>query len=317
MKTIGILTSGGDAPGMNAVIRAIVKVSNNYGIETFGIKRGYTGLLNEEIKKIGEFDVDYISEAGGTILKTSRCPEFTTVEGRMKAIENLKKYNIDAVIVIGGDGSFQGANKLHELGVKVIGIPGTIDNDLEYTDYCIGFDTTLNTVLECISKIKDTDASHEKPTIVEVMGRYCGDLALYSAMAGGGDIISTPERKLSFEEIAQKLKKNIEKGKQDSIIIITERMYNIEDLQRYLEETLNIGVRNTVLGFIQRGGNPSAFDRVLASRMGIHAVELLRKNESGKAVGIQDNNMISVDICDVNKKRDIKESKYNLMELLL
>ncbi len=314
---IGILTSGGDAPGMNAVIRTIVKVSNNYGIETFGIKRGYTGLLNEEIKKIGEFDVDYISEAGGTILKTSRCPEFTTVEGRMKAIENLKKYNIDAVIVIGGDGSFQGANKLHELGVKVIGIPGTIDNDLEYTDYCIGFDTTLNTVLECISKIKDTDASHEKPTIVEVMGRYCGDLALYSAMAGGGDIISTPERKLSFEEIAQKLKKNIEKGKQDSIIIITERMYNIEDLQRYLEETLNIGVRNTVLGFIQRGGNPSAFDRVLASRMGIHAVELLRKNESGKAVGIQDNNMISVDICDVNKKRDIKESKYNLMELLL
>lgn len=314
---IGILTSGGDAPGMNAVIRAIVKVSNNYGIETFGIKRGYTGLLNEEIKKIGEFDVDYISEAGGTILKTSRCPEFTTVEGRMKAIENLKKYNIDAVIVIGGDGSFQGANKLHELGVKVIGIPGTIDNDLEYTDYCIGFDTTLNTVLECISKIKDTDASHEKPTIVEVMGRYCGDLALYSAMAGGGDIISTPERKLSFEEIAQKLKKNIAKGKQDSIIIITERMYNIEDLQRYLEETLNIGVRNTVLGFIQRGGNPSAFDRVLASRMGIHAVELLRKNESGKAVGIQDNNMISVDICDVNKKRDIKESKYNLIELLL
>lgn len=314
---IGILTSGGDAPGMNAVIRAIVKVSNNYGIETFGIKRGYTGLLNEEIKKIGEFDVDYISEVGGTILKTSRCPEFTTVEGRKKALENLKKYDIDAVIVIGGDGSFQGANKLHDLGVKVIGIPGTIDNDLEYTDYCIGFDTTLNTVLECIRKIKDTDASHEKPTIVEVMGRYCGDLALYSAMAGGGDIISTPERKLSFEEIAQKLKKNIEKGKQDSIIIITERMYDIEELQKYLEETLNIGVRNTVLGFIQRGGNPSAFDRVLASRMGIHAVELLRKNESGKAVGIQDNNMISVDICDVNKKRDIKESKYNLMELLL
>lgn len=314
---IGILTSGGDAPGMNAVIRSIVKVANNYGIETFGIKRGYTGLLNEEIKKIDEFDVDYISEVGGTILKTSRCPEFTTVEGRQKAVENLKKYDIDAVIVIGGDGSFQGANKLHELGVKVIGIPGTIDNDLEYTDYCIGFDTTLNTVLECIRKIKDTDASHEKPTIVEVMGRYCGDLALYSAMAGGGDIISTPEKKLSFEEIGAKLKKNIEKGKQDSIIIITERMYDIEELQKYLEETLNIGVRNTVLGFIQRGGNPSAFDRVLASRMGIHAVELLRNNESGKAVGIQDNNMISVDINDVNNKRDIKESKYNLMELLL
>ncbi|WP_297632959.1 6-phosphofructokinase [uncultured Clostridium sp.] len=314
---IGILTSGGDAPGMNAVIRAVVKVSSKYGIECFGIKRGYTGLLNDEIKKISEEDVDYISEMGGTILKTSRCPEFTTVEGRQIGLENLEKHGIDAVIVIGGDGSFQGANKLHEMGVKVVGIPGTIDNDLEYTDYCIGFDTTLNTVLDCIRKIKDTDASHEKATIVEVMGRYCGDLALYSAIAGGGDIISTPERKLSLEEMALKLKRNMDKGKKDSIIIITERMYDIEKVQCYLEERLNTGVRNTVLGFIQRGGNPSSLDRMLAGKMGLHAVQLLKEGISGKAVGIRDNQMISVDINDVNIKRGNKEDQYDLMELLL
>ncbi|MGL5417492.1 MAG: 6-phosphofructokinase [Clostridium sp.] len=314
---IGILTSGGDAPGMNAVIRAVVKVSSKYNIECFGIKRGYTGLLNDEIEKLSVKDVDYISETGGTILKTSRCPEFTTEEGRQIGIENLKKHEIDAVVVIGGDGSFQGANKLHEMGIKVIGIPGTIDNDLEYTDYCIGFDTTLNTVLDCIRKIKDTDASHEKATIVEVMGRYCGDLALYSAIAGGGDIISTPEKKLSLEEIAVKLKKNIDQGKKDSIIIITERMYDIEKVQCYLEERLNTGVRNTVLGFIQRGGNPSALDRILASRMGIRAVELLKEGVSGKAVGIRDNDVINVDINDVNIKRDNKKEQYDLMELLL
>ncbi|WP_317312058.1 6-phosphofructokinase [Clostridium thermobutyricum] len=314
---IGILTSGGDAPGMNAVIRAIVKVSTKYGIETFGIKRGYTGLLNEEIYKLTESDVDYISESGGTILKTSRCPEFTTEEGRLKGLDNLKKYGIDAVVVIGGDGSFQGAQKLHDLNVKVIGVPGTIDNDLKYTDYCIGFDTTLNTVLDCIRKIKDTDASHEKATIVEVMGRYCGDLSLYSAIAGGGEIISTPERKLSLEQIKTALKKNIEKGKKDSIIIITERMYDIEEVQKYLEDNLGIGVRSTVLGFIQRGGNPSAADRILASRMGAHAVELLKKGVSGKAVGVRNNEMISVDIKDVNKEKDIKKEQYDLMELLL
>lgn len=314
---IGILTSGGDAPGMNAVIRAIVKVSTKYGIETFGIKRGYTGLLNEEIYKLTESNVDYISESGGTILKTSRCPEFTTEEGRLKGLDNLKKYGIDAVVVIGGDGSFQGAQKLHDLNVKVIGVPGTIDNDLKYTDYCIGFDTTLNTVLDCIRKIKDTDASHEKATIVEVMGRYCGDLALYSAIAGGGEIISTPERKLSLEQIKTALKKNIEKGKKDSIIIITERMYDIEEVQKYLEDNLGIGVRSTVLGFIQRGGNPSAADRILASRMGAHAVELLKKGVSGKAVGVRNNEMISVDIKDVNKEKDIKKEQYDLMELLL
>ncbi|MBM7871532.1 6-phosphofructokinase 1 [Clostridium pascui] len=314
---IGILTSGGDAPGMNAAIRAVVKSAIHNGIEVMGIKHGYKGLINEELVPLVSSDVDGISEKGGTILKTARCPEFMEEQGRKKALETLKKFEIDGLVVIGGDGSFQGAEKLEKLGVKVIGLPGTIDNDLAYTDYCIGFDTTLNTVLECIAKIKDTDSSHEKTTIVEVMGRYCGDLALYSALAGGGEIISTPEMKLDFHTICTKLSENIGKGKNDNIIIITERMYDIEELQKYLEEKLNISIRSTVLGFVQRGGNPSAFDRVLAGKMGIKAVELLMKDSSGRFVGIRDNKIIDVDFSSINNINDNKQKEYDLLKELL
>ncbi|WP_186429544.1 6-phosphofructokinase [Clostridium sp. BSD9I1] len=314
---IGILTSGGDAPGMNAAIRAVVKSAIHNGIEVMGIKHGYKGLINEELVSLVSSDVDGISEKGGTILKTARCPEFMEEQGRKKAIETLKKFEIDGLVVIGGDGSFQGAEKLGKLGVKVIGLPGTIDNDLAYTDYCIGFDTTLNTVLECIAKIKDTDSSHEKTTIVEVMGRYCGDLALYSALAGGGEIISTPEMKLDFDTICTKLSENIGKGKNDNIIIITERMYDIEELQKYLEEKLNISIRSTVLGFVQRGGNPSAFDRVLAGKMGIKAVELLMKDSTGRFVGIRDNKIIDVDFSSINNININKQKEYDLLKELL
>lgn len=314
---IGILTSGGDAPGMNAAIRAVVKSAIHSGIEVMGIKHGYKGLINEELVPLVSSDVDGISEKGGTILKTARCPEFMEEQGRKKALETLKKFEIDGLVVIGGDGSFQGAEKLEKLGVKVVGLPGTIDNDLAYTDYCIGFDTTLNTVLECIAKIKDTDSSHEKTTIVEVMGRYCGDLALYSALAGGGEIISTPEMKLDFDTICTKLSENIGKGKNDNIIIITERMYDIEELQKYLEEKLNISIRSTVLGFVQRGGNPSAFDRVLAGKMGIRAVELLMKGLSGRFVGIRDNKIIDVDFKSINNINDNKQKEYDLLKELL
>ncbi|WP_097028142.1 6-phosphofructokinase [Clostridium peptidivorans] len=314
---IGILTSGGDAPGMNAAIRAVVKSAIHNGIEVMGIKHGYKGLINEELVPLLSSDVDGISEKGGTILKTARCPEFMEEQGRKKALETLKKFEIDGLVVIGGDGSFQGAEKLKKLGVKAIGLPGTIDNDLAYTDYCIGFDTTLNTVLECIAKIKDTDSSHEKTTIVEVMGRYCGDLALYSALAGGGEIISTPEMKLDFDTICTKLSENISKGKNDNIIIITERMYDIEELQKYLEEKLNISIRSTVLGFVQRGGNPSAFDRVLAGKMGIRAVELLRNGSTGRFVGIRDNKIIDVDFSEINNINDNKQKEYDLLKELL
>ncbi|MBV4418856.1 6-phosphofructokinase [Clostridium tyrobutyricum] len=314
---IGILTSGGDAPGMNAAIRAVVKSANYNNIEVLGIKHGYKGLIDEDLIKLDSSIVDNISEKGGTILKTARCLEFMKEEGRKKGLETLNKFGIDSVVVVGGDGSFQGAEKLSKLGMKVIGLPGTIDNDLAYTDYCIGFDTTLNTVLECIGKIKDTDASHEKTTIVEVMGRYCGDLALYSALAGGGDIISTSERKLDFDAICDKLSENISKGKNDNLIIITERIYNIQDLQKYIEKKLNISIRNTVLGFIQRGGNPSAFDRILASKMGVKAVELLIGNCTERAVGIRDNKIIDVSFNDVNGTNVNKDREYELLNMLL
>jgi 6-phosphofructokinase len=317
LMRLGVLTSGGDAPGMNAAIRAVVKAANYNNIEVIGIKRGYQGLIDGDIQRLTSLDVEGISDKGGTILKTARCLEFVEELGRRKALELLKRLGIDALVVIGGEGSFRGAEKLHELGVKVIGIPGTIDNDLAYTDYSIGFDTTLNTVLECIGKIRDTDYSHDKTTIVEVMGRYCGDLALYSALAGGGEIISTPEKKLDFDTICSKLRLRMSNGKKDNIVIITERMYDLQELQKYIEEKLKISVRTTVLGFIQRGGNPSAFDRVLASKMGIRAVDLLINGYSGRAVGVKNNKIIDIELENVNTEVNVKQDKYNILEVLL
>ncbi|MEH7609393.1 ATP-dependent 6-phosphofructokinase, partial [Priestia megaterium] len=236
MIKLGVLTSGGDAPGMNAAIRAVVKTADYHNIEVMGIESGYQGLIEGKLHRLTSTDVDYVADKGGTFLKTSRCAEFMKESGRMKALSILKDYGINHLVVIGGEGSFKGAQKLHELGANVIAIPATIDNDLSYTDYSIGFDTTLNTILECLGKIKDTDLSHEKTTIVEVMGRYCGDLALYSALAGAGEIISTPERKLGFEEICFKLNEKIKNGKKDNLILITEKMYDIQDLQKYVED---------------------------------------------------------------------------------
>lgn len=317
MNKLGILTSGGDAPGMNAAIRAVVKAANHYHLEVMGIQCGYQGLIDGKIHPLTSSEVEDIAERGGTILKTSRSLKFMEETGRKKALQVLQKFGIHSLVVIGGEGSLQGAERLHELGVKVVGIPGTIDNDLAYTDYSIGFDTTLNTVLDCIGKIKDTDFSHDKTTIVEVMGRYCGDLALYSALAGGGEIISTPEKKLDFATICSKLHTRISNGKHDNLIIVTERMYDLQQLQQYIEEKLNLSVRTTVLGFIQRGGQPSAFDRVLASKLGITAVELLVNGYSGRAVGMKENKVIHEELENVNAKRTDKQDQYRLLETLL
>ena len=314
---LGVLTSGGDSPGMNAAIRAVVKAANYNNIDVMGIKHGYQGLIEGDIHKLTSSDIENIADKGGTILKTARCLEFMEEGGRKKAVEVLKKFDIDALVVIGGEGSFKGADKLDKLGFKVVGIPGTIDNDLAYTDYSIGFDTTLNTVLECIGKIKDTDSSHDKTTIVEVMGRYCGDLALYSALAGGGEIISTPEKKLDFDTMCSKLSLRMSNGKNDNLVIITEKMYDLQELQKYIEEKLKISVRTTVLGFIQRGGNPSAFDRVLASKMGVKAVELLINGNSGRAVGVKENKIIDIELENVNAVIADKKNDYNLLEMLL
>jgi 6-phosphofructokinase 1 len=312
---IAILTSGGDAPGMNATIRAVVKFASYKKAEVFGVKYGYKGLIDGDLIKLDNKEVDDVAERGGTILKTARCIEFVKEEGQRKALNTLKKFQIGGLIVIGGDGSFKGAEKLSRLGVNTIGLPGTIDNDLNYTDYCIGFDTTLNTVLECIKKIKDTDSSHEKTTIVEVMGRYCGDLALYSAFAGGAEIISTPENKLKPDDICKKLSDNIHNGKKDNIIIVTERMYDINELQKYIECKLDISIRSTVLGFVQIGGDPSAFDRILAFKMGIKAVDLLINGFSNKAVGIRNNKIIYVNFGEINTENSDKKEDYNLFSI--
>jgi 6-phosphofructokinase 1 len=317
MKILGVLTSGGDAPGMNAAIRAVVKAANFNDIDVMGIEGGYQGLIEGRIKPLTSTEVENIADRGGTIIKTSRSPEFMEEAGRKKALKVLKKFGIDSLIVIGGEGSLKGAQKLHELGIAVIGLPGTIDNDLTYTDYSIGFDTTLNTILECLGKIKDTDYSHDKTTIVEVMGRYCGELALHCALAGGGEIISTPEKKLNFDTICSKLSSRINSGKKDNLVIITERMYDLPELQRYIEEKLNMSVRTTVLGFIQRGGNPSAFDRILASQMGVMAVELLVNGYSGLTVGIKDNKIIQRKLDNLSDEKSDRQDKYRFLEPLL
>ncbi|MPW24541.1 6-phosphofructokinase [Alkalibaculum sp. M08DMB] len=314
---IGILTSGGDAPGMNAAISAVVKSAEHNNIEVLGIKYGFQGLVKEEVISLNCFDVDGISQRGGTILKTARCQEFIKEDGKQKAINTLKKYRINGLIVIGGNGSFEGAKELAKSGIKVVGIPGTIDNDLAYTDFCIGFDTTLNTVLECIGKIKDSDSSHEKTTIVEVMGRYCGDLALYAGLAGGGEIIATPEKKLSYDIICKRLKENVDKGKKDNVIIITEKMYDIEDLKEYIEVNLRISLRSTVLGFVQRGGNPSGFDRVLATKMGVRAVELLRDGIDRRFVGIKENKIIDINFNEINYQNISRQKEYDYLDQIL
>ncbi|MGL5965096.1 MAG: ATP-dependent 6-phosphofructokinase [Fusobacteriaceae bacterium] len=314
---IAVLTSGGDAPGMNAVIRAVVKVASSYGIEVFGIMRGFVGLIEDQISPLTLKDVDNIAEIGGSILKSARTDKFYEDFYVDRAAKNLKNKQIDGLIVVGGDGSFKGAAKLSTFGVNVVGIPGTIDNDLQYTNFSIGFDTALNTVLDAISRIKDTGSTHEKGTIVEVMGRNCGDLALHSALSGAAEIISTPEKRLSHDEIAFKLKKNIVEGKSDNIVIITENMYSMDELRSFIEKKLDIGIRKTSLGFIQRGGKPSAFDRSLAGKMSIRAVELLKKGISGRAIGMRDYKIIDVSFEDIANLHYDKEEDYNSLNLLI
>ncbi|MED9947150.1 MAG: 6-phosphofructokinase [Peptacetobacter hiranonis] len=299
MKTIGILTSGGDAPGMNAAIRAVVRSAIYYGCKVYGINRGYKGLLEEDLMEMNLSSVGDIIHRGGTMLKSSRCEEFKTEEGRKLGVKVLKKYGIDCLVVIGGDGSFNGAKKLSEMGFPAIGIPGTIDNDLEYTDYTIGFDTAMNTVIDAIGKIRDTSSSHERVNIVEVMGRNCGDLALYAGIAGGAETIIVPEVDVKLDEIALRLKTTQKRGKRHSIIVMAEGVEKVgsaSDLKKVLTEEAGADVRITVLGHVQRGGSPTAFDRILASRFGYRAVELLLEGKSSRVVGIKDNKIIDLDI---------------------
>ncbi|AXI10523.1 6-phosphofructokinase [Oceanobacillus zhaokaii] len=316
MSKLGIMTSGGDAPGMNAAINAVVKAANYYELEVMAIYYGFQGLINGDIYPITSNELENVTDKGGTILKTSNSREFMAEIEENKALDALKKFEISALVIIGGEGSFKAADKLHQQGVKVIGIPAIVENNLAYTEYAIGFDTTVNTILESIGKIKDTSLSHEKTTIVEVMGRKCGDLALYSALAGGGEIISTPEKKLDLDTLCSELSERINKGRRDNLIIVTENLYDLNELQKGIEDKLDISVRTSILGLLQRGGHPSAFDRRIASRMGVAAVELLKDGHSGKAVGIRENKIINVDFSDVHTKVSEKLEDYRLAEIL-
>ena len=317
MKAIGILTSGGDAPGMNAAIRAVVRTAIYYGYKVYGIERGYAGLLEKDFREMDLSSVGDIIQKGGTVLKSSRCDEFRTEEGRAKAVEILEEFGVGSLVVIGGDGSFTGANKLSQLGVHTIGIPGTIDNDLAYTDYTIGFDTALNTIVDAIDKVRDTASSHERAFIIEVMGRNAGDLALYAGIAGGSESLLIPEKKEDLEEVVSRIKAGESRGKRHSIIVLAEGVMGGQELADKLQELTGEKVRATILGHIQRGGTPSAQDRVLASRFGNYAVQLLLAGESGRAVGIQNNKLVSTKFQDVfSDVHNVDLSMYDVSKQL-
>lgn len=296
MKKIAILTSGGDAPGMNAAVRAVVRTALDNGIEVMGVKRGYAGLLNGELFNMDRSSVSDIIQRGGTVLRTARCLEFKQEEVRKRAVKILKAYGVDALVVIGGDGSFMGAKLLSKLGVKTVGLPGTIDNDLAYTDYTIGFDTALNTVIDSINKIRDTSTSHERVSIIEVMGRHCGDLALHAGIAGGAEAILVPELGFDKDELCRKILEGKAQGKMHNLVILAEGIGGAFELAKDVEDVTGIETRATILGHTQRGGSPSAFDRVLASKMGAKAVEVLLEGKTSRVIGIKENEIFDQDI---------------------
>ncbi len=317
MKRIGILTSGGDAPGMNAAVRAVVRTAIYNEIEIYGIFQGYNGLLNGDIKELNLSSVGDIIHRGGTILRSARCDEFKTESGLNKALNIIDVFNLEGLIILGGDGSFMGAHSLHKRGVPVIAIPCTIDNDMGYTDYTIGFYTAVETVVDAISKIRDTSASHGRANIVEVMGRNCGDIALYSGLAGGGESIIVPNVVFDIDEVSRKIIQGRNRGKLHHIIVLAEGVRNAYDLGREIEEKTGSETRVTILGHIQRGGTPTVFDRILGSKMGYRAVELLKENKSGLGVGIKDNNIISMDIDKaIEMKREFDLEMYEMAKIL-
>ncbi|MEZ9629636.1 6-phosphofructokinase [Vibrio breoganii] len=318
IKKIGVLTSGGDAPGMNAAVRGVVRTALSKGVEVFGIYDGYQGLYEDRIHKLDRSSVSDVINKGGTFLGSARFPEFKDEAVRAKAIENLKKHGIEALVVVGGDGSYMGAKKLTEMGYPCIGLPGTIDNDIAGTDYTIGYLTALNTVIDAIDRLRDTSSSHQRISIVEIMGRHCGDLTLMSAIAGGCEYIITPERQWSKEELITSIEEGIAKGKKHAIIALTELMFDANDLAKDIEKATGRETRATVLGHIQRGGRPTAFDRVLASRMGNYAVHLLLEGHGGRCVGIQKEELVHHDIIDAieNMRRPVRNDLYTVADEL-
>lgn len=312
MNNIAVLTSGGDSPGMNACIRSVVRYGISQGLKVYGVRRGYAGLIEDDIVLMTERSVGNIIHTGGTMLKTARCKEFTTPAGVDKAVENLKKRNIDGVVVIGGDGTFRGARELINRGILVAGVPGTIDNNLFYTDYTLGFDTAVNTVVNLVNNVRDTSMSHDRVSIIEVMGAGCGDVALNSGLAAGADVILVPEVKWSIDDVCSKLNNAKKCGKQCSIIILSEHVCDPNDLAKMITVKSGLECRSVILGHVQRGGSPSAFDRNLGTNYGAKAVEKLMQGECG-VVGYRNGKYIFVPIEDAFKQT----RKFDIEEYLL
>ncbi|MCR4650952.1 MAG: 6-phosphofructokinase [Lachnospiraceae bacterium] len=318
IKTIGILTSGGDAPGMNAAIRAVVRKALSNGVSVKGIKKGYQGLLNEEIIDMDSHSVSDIIQRGGTILGTARCKEFMTEEGQAKGAEMCKKHNIDGIVVIGGDGSYRGAQALSKHGINTIGIPGTIDLDISCTDYTIGFDTAVNTAMEAIDKVRDTSSSHERCSIIEVMGRNAGYIALWCGIANGAEDILLPE-KYDFNEqnIVNNIITNRKRGKTHHLIINAEGIGHSTSMARRIEAATGIETRATILGYMQRGGSPTCKDRYYASIMGAYAADILCEGKTNRVVGVKNGEFVDFDIDEaLAMQKNISDYEYEISRCL-
>lgn len=315
---IGVLTSGGDAPGMNCAIRAVVRAGLSYGLEVFGVNDGYKGLVEDDIVPMDRSSVSDIVNRGGTILQTARLREFKEESVRQIAVDNLHRRGIEALVVIGGDGSYMGAKKLSEMGINCVGLPGTIDNDIASTDYTIGFDTCLNTIIDCVDKIRDTTESHQRCAVIEVMGNHCGDLALFSGIAEGAEMIITPDHPIPEEEIIASLRKLHDQKKKRAIVIVSEKIYpDIHAFAAKIGEQTGFETKAEVLGRVQRGGSPSAFDRVLAARMGAYAVDCLLNGKSGICIGFVNNKIVDYDIYEaLALPRDKHVSMLRLVDIL-
>lgn len=303
---------------MNACIRAVVRAALNNNIDIYGVERGYAGLIKGEITRLGTRSVSDMIHKGGTFLKTARCPEFKDVETQRLAVDALSAFGIEGLVVIGGDGTIRGAKDLSDnFGVKVMAIPGTIDNDLAYTDYTVGFDTAVNTVLWAINNLRDTMHSHDRVSLLEVMGRHCGDIALYAGVAGGAEYVLVPEVPYDLDDIASKIKKSYLRGKTSNMIILAEGAGNRDEIAKYIQEKSGISVKVNNFGYIQRGGSPNSQDRILAARFGYKAVELLSKDADSCAIGIKDNKVITVSFDEVQKaQRKFDKELYDIAHVL-
>lgn len=309
IKKIAVLTSGGDAPGMNAAVRAVVRTALSKGMEVYGVRRGYNGLINGDVFQMDERSVSDIIHQGGTVLYTARCPEFRTQEGVAAAKAQCDKLGIEGLVVIGGDGSFRGAADLSAMGMLCVGIPGTIDNDISCTDYTIGFDTAMNTAMELVDKLRDTSQSHDRISVVEVMGRGAGHIAVNTGIACGATDIITQEVPYNIDAIANTMLEKKAKGKQNFIVIVAEGIGHSQEIAAMLQEKTGIEARATILGHVQRGGSPTLRDRVEATRMGYYAVELIEQGIGNRVVAIKDSKLVDIDIQEalsMNKPYDEK-----------